>query len=38
LTTGDEPTVYDLPIAPAFEIFSAPVQDSSIQDGDEAVF
>ncbi|CAG8835819.1 34718_t:CDS:1, partial [Racocetra persica] len=34
----NEPTIYDLPIAPAFRIFSAPVQDPSEPHGDSAIF
>ncbi|CAG8784861.1 5085_t:CDS:2, partial [Dentiscutata erythropus] len=34
----NEPNIYDLPIAPAFGIFSAPVQDPSEPYGDGAIF
>ncbi|CAG8653351.1 19925_t:CDS:2, partial [Racocetra persica] len=34
----NEPTIYDLPIAPAFRIFSASVQDPSEPHGDNAIF
>ncbi|CAG8722066.1 1972_t:CDS:2, partial [Ambispora leptoticha] len=37
-TLQNEPTIYDLPIAPAFGIFSAPVQDPSEPHGDSAIF
>ncbi|CAG8663704.1 10130_t:CDS:2 [Dentiscutata erythropus] len=34
----NEPNIYDLPIAPAFRIFSAPVQDPSEPHSDNAIF
>ncbi|CAG8512956.1 14689_t:CDS:2, partial [Racocetra fulgida] len=34
----NEPIIYNLPIAPAFGIFSAPVQDPSEPHGDNAIF
>ncbi|CAG8736413.1 1259_t:CDS:2 [Dentiscutata erythropus] len=35
---GDEPTIYDLPIAPAFGFFSAPIQDSAITENGQGIF
>ncbi|CAG8809394.1 23984_t:CDS:2, partial [Dentiscutata erythropus] len=37
-TLQNEPNIYDLPIAPAFGIFSTPVQDSSEPHGNSAIF
>ncbi|CAG8773858.1 10365_t:CDS:2, partial [Dentiscutata erythropus] len=37
-TLQNEPNIYDLPIAPTFRIFSAPVQNPSKPHGDSAIF
>ncbi|CAG8498003.1 21902_t:CDS:2 [Cetraspora pellucida] len=37
-TAQDEPNIYDLPIAPAFGIFSAPIQDPSEPYENKAIF
>lgn len=35
---GDEPTIYDLPIAPAFGFFTAPIQDPAITENEQGIF
>ncbi|KAF0374961.1 hypothetical protein F8M41_012824 [Gigaspora margarita] len=37
-TMDDFPTMYDLPVSPAFSIFTAPIQDPSTPEGDGAFF
>ncbi|CAG8482428.1 44930_t:CDS:2 [Gigaspora margarita] len=37
-TLGDEPTAYDLPIAPAFGIFTAPIQDPAVSENNQGIF
>ncbi|CAG8801734.1 10900_t:CDS:2, partial [Racocetra fulgida] len=35
---GDELMIYDLPVAPAFGIFTAPVQDPAVTENDQGIF
>ncbi|RIB03088.1 hypothetical protein C2G38_2226075 [Gigaspora rosea] len=35
-TLGDNPTVYDLPVSPAFGVFTAPIQDPAITENGQA--
>ncbi|RIB02258.1 hypothetical protein C2G38_2291960 [Gigaspora rosea] len=35
---GDEPSIYDLPIAPAFGVFTAPIQDPTVIKNGQGIF
>ncbi|CAG8766097.1 46_t:CDS:2, partial [Gigaspora rosea] len=35
---GDEPSIYDLPIAPAFRVFTAPIQDPTVIKNGQGIF
>ncbi|CAG8528395.1 6851_t:CDS:2 [Racocetra fulgida] len=35
---GDDPTIYDLPIAPAFGFFTAPIQDPAVTESGQDIF
>ncbi|CAG8688109.1 22245_t:CDS:2 [Gigaspora margarita] len=35
---GDEPSIYDLPIAPAFGVFTAPIQDPTVIENGQGIF
>lgn len=34
---GDEPSIYDLPIVPAFGVFTAPIQDPTVIENDQGI-
>src|SRR5947209_9804798 len=38
MSVKDDPNMYDLPVAPAFLVFTAPIQDPSRQQEKQAVF
>ena len=38
MTVGDQTSKYDLPISSAFALFTAPVQDAPIAEGDKGIF
>ena len=38
MTAADQTSKYDLPISPAFALFTSPVQDAPIAKGDQAIF
>ncbi|CAG8826548.1 15773_t:CDS:1, partial [Gigaspora margarita] len=35
---GDEPSIYDLPITPTFEVFTAPIQDPIVIENGQKIF